>query len=71
MVGVVENVYVDPKLALLKADNEALELTLKSVRNAVVAPPRPETEIVHRMLLPTRAGFVLLQVTTEAVVGVP
>ena len=69
--GVVENVCVDPKFPLLSTDAIAVELTLKSVKNAVVAPPAPETLIVHKIPLPTRAGFVLLHETADAVVGVP
>ena len=59
-VGVVENTNMDPPFDVIRGDVRAPADVKKSDASPVVAPPTPDTEIVHTMRVPTRAGFVLL-----------
>jgi hypothetical protein len=72
VVGVVENVYVDPPLPLMGViDPDAVDETEKSPDTPVVAPVLPDTVIVHEMAPPTRGVAAALQDKLDAVVGVP
>ena len=56
---------------VLNPDDDSVDVTVKSVTNPVVAPRTTlETEIVHKIVNPVRDGFVFVQETLEAVVGV-
>lgn len=67
--GTVENVNDNPPFDAVKTEADAVDETLKSLVNPTVAPVIPDTEIVHKMLDPTRDGFVPLQDRDDAVVG--
>ena len=66
---VVENVNVEPPLDVAKEVGVAVAEAEKSAITAVVAPEAPETEIVHVIGEPARAGVE--QSKDELVVGDP
>ena len=68
----VVNMNVDPPLAVVGVmEPELVDEIAKSAATPVVAPDAPETLTVHTMLVPARAGLVLVQDRLDAVVGVP
>ena len=70
-LGVVENVNVEPKLAVAKADAAAVDVTAKSAATPVVAPPESDTDIVQSTDVPKRDGLVFKHAKLDAVVGFP
>ena len=56
--GVVENENEDPSSLVDKGLAPAVELTVKSELNAVVAESASETVMVHTTASPTLEGFV-------------
>ena len=56
--GVVENMNVLPPFDVQRPESNPLDETLKSDTSPIVAPDASDTEIVHTMLVPTRAGLV-------------
>ena len=71
MDGVVENVKLNPDVAVTKDDSDAVELRLKSPDTAVVVPLTPETPMVQVTVVPILAGFVFKHTRLDALVGVP
>lgn len=69
--GVVENTNVFPPSEVTSGDVSAPDDTKKSPTSPVVGPPTPDTEIVHTMSTPTRAGLVFVQAIVDALVGFP
>jgi hypothetical protein len=71
VTGIVENVYVAPKLFDESVDTVDRDEGAKSLIAAVVAPPAPETVIVQMITLPIRSGLLGIQARVDADVGAP
>ena len=69
---VVEKVNIAPLFTEVGVMKAALDdETVKSEATPVVAPLRPDTEILQMIAFPARCGFPDTQASAEAVVGVP
>ena len=54
---------------MVNVDVAATAVAAKSDVTPVVAPPAPDTDIVHTMARPRRDGLVLVHDNDDAVVG--
>ena len=72
VVGVTENVYVDPPFDVVNDDSVAfVVVTLKSLLSPSVAPAAPATLTLHTIAEFTRCGLPRAHDSTDAVVGYP
>ena len=70
-VGVTEKVNEMPPLEVDNVPTLPTDVTEKSVDWPVVAPCALDTEILQLMATPTRAGLSAVQLSDDAVVGMP